>query len=219
MRMFKRDTNNALSSLSAKARTVAGIILMSSLIACSSQSVREVEEANQEAAVLAERQAAAQLEREQEVARAAEDERARQEEERAVRELQERLQALQEQREQEEARLAQERQQREAAEGRERERLAAIAEVEAERQAKIDRIDELEQQIASIAEIEVSEEERTAIMAEALTVAEELLGALSDEQLKYENTDALGNTVEPLEKEMIAELEARKDDLVSRARQ
>ena len=63
------------------------------------------------------------------------------------------------------------------------------------------------------------DEDRAVIMAEALTVAEELLNVLSNEQDKYENTDEQGNTVEPLEKELIAELEERKDDLVSRARQ
>ena len=40
-----------------------------------------------------------------------------------------------------------------------------------------------------------------------LTVAEELLDALAYEQSKYEDTDASGNTVEPLAKETLAELE------------
>ena len=36
----------------------------------------------------------------------------------------------------------------------------------------------------------------------------------TDEQDKYENTDAAGNTLEPLAKDLIAELESRKDELL-----
>ena len=45
-------------------------------------------------------------------------------------------------------------------------------------------------------------------------MAEELLQMLIAEQSKYENTDANGNTVNPLSKDLIAELEARKNELV-----
>ena len=48
-------------------------------------------------------------------------------------------------------------------------------------------------------------------------VAEELLDVLTTEQAKYERTDDYGNTLEPLAKELIAELEARKDSLVRQA--
>jgi hypothetical protein len=51
-------------------------------------------------------------------------------------------------------------------------------------------------------------------LQEAKLVAEELLEILSAEQAKYENIDATGYTVEPLAKDLIAELEARKESLV-----
>ena len=112
------------------------------------------------------------------------------------------------------ARAEAERQVAEAEEQRERERLAAIAAVEAQRQEKLDRIAALEQQIASIQTDVVDEESRTASLAQAVEVAEELLVVLEDEQNKYENTDEAGNTLEPLAKDLIAELESRKDELL-----
>ena len=51
-------------------------------------------------------------------------------------------------------------------------------------------------------------------MLEAIAVAEQLLDVLTEEQVKYEDTDADGNTVQPLSKELIAELENIKNDLV-----
>jgi hypothetical protein len=75
----------------------------------------------------------------------------------------------------------------------------------------------LEQQIASI-ETEVGEEEsRVTTLTRAIETAEELLTTLAAEQVKYENTDDQGNTVEPLAKELIAELESRKNELVRQA--
>ena len=55
------------------------------------------------------------------------------------------------------------------------------------------------------------------ILQEAILVAEELLDVLTAEQAKYENTDETGNTVEDLAKDLIAELESRKDSLVRQA--
>ena len=60
----------------------------------------------------------------------------------------------------------------------------------------------------------IDEETRTDNLAEAVEVAEELLAVLTEEQDKYENTDAAGNTLEPLAKDLIAELESRKDELL-----
>lgn len=182
--------------------------------ACTSQAAREAELAAQVAAQAAVEQEAARVAQEQERRLAAEQQRQREAEaaERA------RLQA-QRDRQAEEARqrAEAEREQREAAEQRERARLAAIAAAEAERQEKLDRIVELEAQIAAL-QVDVREDENdTVYLAEAVQVAEELLEALTAEQAKYENTDATGNTVEPLAKELIAELQARKDDLVRRA--
>jgi len=113
------------------------------------------------------------------------------------------------------ARADAEREQREAAEEEEHERRAVIA--EAERQDRLDRITALEQQIAVI-ETEVGEEElRVTTLTRAIETAEELLATLAAEQAKYENTDDQGNTVEPLAKELIAELESRKNELVRQA--
>ncbi|MGB0442444.1 MAG: hypothetical protein ACPGJC_07280, partial [Pseudohongiellaceae bacterium] len=75
-----------------------------------------------------------------------------------------------------------------------------------------------EQQIADIqAEID-SDSAQALIMQQAISAAEELLAALTADVAKYELTDESGNTLEPLSKDLIAELEARKDDLVERAR-
>ncbi len=107
---------------------------------------------------------------------------------------------------------------REQAERAERERRAAMAAARAERQEKMDRIAALEQQIADIqAELD-SDSEQALIMQQAIAAAEELLAALTAEVAKYELTDESGNTIEPLSKDLIAELEARKDELVERAR-
>jgi len=61
------------------------------------------------------------------------------------------------------------------------------------------------------------EESRVAALNQAIQAAEQLLTVLSAEQGKYENTDEQGNTVEPLEKELIAELESRKNELMRQA--
>ena len=187
------------------------ILTLFSLAACSTPGAREAEIAEQEAAAAAVQQEQARLERE----RALAEERARQE--RA--EAQARIQA---QREAEQARLQAEaqareeaeRREREAAERRERERLAAIAAAEQERRQRLQRIASLEQQIAQIQSEAAEDQRRAGLLEEAIIAAEELLEALAAEQAKYENTDAQGNTVEPLAKELIAELEARKDSLV-----
>lgn len=205
-KLFPRITRAAQHFLLATA-------LLVTLGACTSQAAREAELAAQVAAQAAVEQEATRVAQEQERQLAAEQQRQREAEaaERA------RLQA-QRDRQAEEARLRAEaeREEREAAEQRERARLAAIAAAEAERQDKLDRIVELEAQIAAL-QMDVQEDESdTVYLAEAVQVAEELLEVLTAEQAKYESTDTAGNTVEPLAKELIAELQARKDDLVRR---
>lgn len=188
--------------------------LMLVLGACSSQAAREAELAAEEAAQVASQQEAAQLAQQQARERAAAEQRQRE----ALAAERVRQQALRER--EDAARLAraeEERRQREEAERREQQRLAAIAAAEAERQQKIDRIAELEQQIASIQGDTSDNEEATALLQEAVLVAEELLDVLAAEQAKYDNTDADGNTVDALAKDLIAELENRKDDLVRQA--
>ncbi len=190
--------------------TILGILLMS-LAACSSQAAREAELAEQEAARVAAEQEAARVAAEQERQRAQEQQRLQQAQaaERA------RLQAERERQEAAaRARAEAERREREEAERLEQERLAAIAAAEAERQQKLDRITELEQQIANIQDQTLANEESALVLQQAILAAEELLDVLSAEQAKYESTDAAGNTMEPLAKDVIAELQARKEQLV-----
>lgn len=60
-------------------------------------------------------------------------------------------------------------------------------------------------------------EQANARLSQAITAAEELLQMLASEQLKYESVDAQGNTIEPLQKALISELEQRKNRLVQEA--
>lgn len=199
---------------STRLRAVATALLLAVLASCASEGAREAELAAAEAERVAAEQRAAQVAAAQERARAVELQRQRGREaaERA------RIEAERERQLAEAAARAEaERQQREAAQQRERERLAAIAAAEAERQAKIDRIASLEQQIASLQAEATSDAGRTANLALAVEAAEELLAALAEEQEKYENTDEQGNTVEPLAKELLAELESRKNQLLQQA--
>ena len=190
------------------------IMLVVTLGACTSQAARDAELAAQAAEQAALEQEAARVEQERERQIAAELQRQRDAEqaERA------RLQAERD-REAEAARMRAEaeREQREAGERRERARLAAIAAAEAEQQAKLDRIKELQDQIAALQADVRTNEDATVLLIEAVQAAEDLLEALTAEQAKYENTDTAGNTQVPLEKDLIAELQARKDDLVRRA--
>ena len=198
-----------LFPIASKSRAILVTVAMLTLASCASQGAREAELAAVEAERIAMEQEAAQVAVEQERARAAQLQREQAEAERARVQAQ-RDRQLAEAR----ARAEAERQVAEAEEQRERERLAAIVAVEAQRQEKLDRIAALEQQIASIQTDVVDEESRTASLAQAVEVAEELLVVLEDEQNKYENTDEAGNTLEPLAKDLIAELESRKDELL-----
>ncbi|NKB34123.1 MAG: hypothetical protein GKR91_13605 [Pseudomonadales bacterium] len=195
-------------------RPLGVLVLLLALGACTSQAAREAELAAIEAERVAAEQEATRTAQEEERQRAMAEQR-RREAEAADRA---RIAAEQQRREDEaRARAEEERMRREEEEMREQERLAAIAAAEAERREKLQRISQLEQQIAAIADNTGQDENSTAILQEAILVAEELLDALATEQAKYENTDAQGNTMEPLAKDLIAELEARKDNLVRQA--
>ena len=197
------------------ARPFVMLALILALGACTSQAAREAELAVIEAERVAVEQEAARIIQEEERLRAIEEQRRREAEatERA------RIAAEQQRRDEEEARARAEaeRLRREEEERREQERLAAVAAAEAERLEKVERIETLEQQIAAIEADTVQDEASMAILQEAILVAEELLEVLTAEQAKYENTDDQGNTVDPLSKDLIAELEARKDNLVRQA--
>src|SRR5690606_31884520 len=106
----------------------------------------------------------------------------------------------------------------------ERARVAAQLQQQ-QQQAEMARVRrEQEEQIAALqrrlAETEASiqrREQANARLRQAITAAEELLQMLASEQLKYENIDSQGNTVEPLQKSLISELEQRKNALVREA--
>ena len=89
--------------------------------------------------------------------------------------------------------------------------------VEVERQEKLEQFSQLEQQIAAIQTEADKNEAASAILQETILVAEELLQVLITEQTKYENTDADGNTIDPLSKDLIVELEVRKNNLLRQA--
>jgi chromosome segregation ATPase len=208
-RLFPSATNSA-----AKIRAVVATVLLLVLASCVSQATKDAEMAVVEAERVALEQAAAQVVADQARAREAElqAQRDRMAAERARVE-----EARQRQLAQAKARADAEREEQEAIAQAERDRRAVIAAAEAQRQDRLDRITALEQQIASI-ETEVGEEEsRVTTLTRAIETTEELLTTLADEQAKYENTDGQGNTVEPLAKELIAELESRKNELVRQA--
>lgn len=205
-RLPKREAR--LLPSAAKIRAVVATLLLLVLASCVSQAMKDAEIA----VVEAERVAAAQVLTDQERARAAELQAQR---ELAVAERARVEEVKQRQLVEAKARVDAEREEQEAIAQAERDRRAAIA--AAQRQDRLDRITALEQQIASI-ETEVGEEEsRASTLTRAIQTAEELLTTLAAEQTKYENTDELGNTVEPLEKELIAELESVKNELVRQA--
>jgi hypothetical protein len=187
---------------------VLGVCLMLALAACAGQREQEALRAQQAAAEAAE---LAERARQAEVARL--------EAERSERELRAELERLRLEREEaERARLAAER------EAAERARVAAQLQQQ-QQQAEMARLQrEQEAQLAALerrlAEAEANvqrREQANARLSQAITAAEELLQMLASEQLKYENVDAQGNTVEPLQKALISELEERKNALVREA--
>ncbi|MCH2348268.1 MAG: hypothetical protein MK299_12905, partial [Pseudomonadales bacterium] len=118
------------------------------------------------------------------------------------------------------ARAEEERRRQEEAERREQTRLTQLVVSEAledERQEKLEQISQLEQQIAAIQTEADKNDAVSAILQETILVAEELLQVLITEQTKYENTDADGNTIDPLSKDLIVELEVRKNNLLRQA--
>jgi hypothetical protein len=103
---------------------------------------------------------------------------------------------------------------RQAAELQRQQQQADVARLQREQS---ERLAALERQLAATEETARRREQANARLAQAITAAEELLQMLASEQLKYENLDAQGNTVEPLQKALISELEARKNALVREA--
>ncbi len=213
--MYRVQKSGSGLSRPAHGRLIVVGVLLSALTACSSQSSREAAIAEAEVANMAVEQAAAREAAEIERQRAEAEERRRlaEAEERARRRLAQERQAAEAEARAEAQRLA-----REQAERAERERQAAIAAARAQRQEKLDRIAALEQQIADIQAGIDSDSKQALIMQQAIAAAEELLAALTAEVAKYELTDESGYTLEPLSKDLIAELETRKEELVEQAR-
>ena len=203
-RFQKREA--ILSPCATKIRAVVATLMLLLVGSCASQAAKDPEAAVAEVERVALEQEAEQVVADQESARVAlERVRATEARERQVAEAK--------------GRAAAERQEQKAVEQAERERVAAIAagEAEAEREDRLDRITELEQQIALV-ETEVGEKvSRVATLTLAVETAEELLKVLAEEQAKYSNTDEQGNTIEPLARELISELESRKNELVRQA--
>ncbi|MEY3667385.1 MAG: hypothetical protein RL572_925 [Pseudomonadota bacterium] len=172
-------------------------LLLTSLVACTSSSQPVVDQA----AVLEAQRAAEEAE-----ARRLADERARNEAAEAERLRQQALIQAEAQRAQEQARLE-----------RDAQAAAQRRDAQAREQAQRDRIAALEAQIAELRDSTSRVNAANERLEQAVAAAEQLLEALNAEQLKYGNTDAAGQPVDPLDKELIAELEARKDSLKQEA--
>jgi fused signal recognition particle receptor len=199
--MNKSPWNTA--GASSMHRALALSLLLATLVGCASSASQPV--VDQASVIEAQRAADA------EEARRAAQERARMEAAEAERVRQEALAQAEAARAAEQARVQQEEDARQAAAAQER-RAA-----QAREQAQRDRIAALEAQIAELRDSTSRVSAANARLDQAIAAAEELLEALNEEQAKYGNTDAAGQPVEPLEKELIADLEARKDRLKQEA--
>lgn len=201
----------------ARIRAIIAMSMLVVLASCASNGAREAEIALQEAEVIAAQEEAVRLAEQterQRVAQKAEEAllKARRDRVIARREEAEKIKAQEAQLLAEQAEKVE--QERQARQVKEQEVVAAAA----RRQDKMDRITELESLISRSENDSGIDEASLMALNEAINVAEDLLDALATEQTKYENTDDSGNTVEPLAKGLIAELESRKNDLVSRSR-
>jgi hypothetical protein len=203
----------------ARIRAVIAILMLMVLASCASNGAREAEIALQKAEVVAASEASAKAAQEAHRESVARMNRQKEEQEAEQVRLQERRDKEQARRVEaekikvQEAQLLAAKAEPQAPQAREQ-KIAAAA---ARRQAKIERITELESLISRTENNSGADEASVLALNKAINVAEDLLDALATEQTKYENTDATGNTIEPLAKSLIAELESRKNDLVSRS--
>lgn len=184
-------------------RALALSLLLATLVGCASSANQPV--VDQASVIEAQRAADA------EEARRAAQERARMEAAETERVRQEALAQAEAARAAELARVQQEEDARQATAAQER------RDAQAREQAQRDRIAALEAQIAELRDSTSRVSTANARLDQAIAAAEELLEALNEEQEKYGNTNAAGQPVEPLEKELIADLEARKDRLKQEA--
>lgn len=223
MNMNGKFLSTVVTGIQDVSRLRLPLLIAATLVlgACSSRAALEAEQAAAEQTRVAAEQEAARVAAEEARMRAEAQERERQarlEEQR--RQEAERQRQVEVARQEAEARAAAERRQREEAERREaqrRQEQQAVARAQAEREEKLARIAELEAQIAAMEANVAATENANSRYREAIAVAEELMGVLTAEQSKYENLDENGNPVEPLAKDLIADLESRKDTLVRQA--
>ena len=216
-----RDTKFSSKSM----RKIGLLLLFGSIIgACSSNLGRNVDLATQNAERAATQQALARAAQQKEQQRALEEEREREEieiarirqEEAEKAKLEAERQRLAES-EQRRFELEQRRRAEEIAAQLRRQEMEALVAVTAERDGKLARISELENQLNEI-QLEVNNnDEAISALQSAISAAEELLEMLTDEQEKYEDIDAAGFPRTPLAKELLSELESRRDTLTREA--
>ena len=216
-----RDTKFSSKSM----RKIGLLLLFGSIIgACSSNLGRNVDLATQNAERAATQQALARAAQQKEQQRALEEEREREEieiarirqEEAGKAKLEAERQRLAES-EQRRLEVEQRRRAEEIAAQLRRQEMEALVAVTAERDGKLARISELENQLNEI-QLEVNNnDEAISALQSAISAAEELLEMLTDEQEKYEDIDAAGFPRTPLAKELLSELESRRDMLTREA--
>jgi|TARA_B110000971_G_scaffold184426_1_gene192163 Skp family chaperone for outer membrane proteins len=206
----------------AKIRAIIGMSMMLVIASCASSDSREAEIAVREAEVMTAEAETARLAEEatrEQAARISRESDEQEAEEAMLQVRRDRVEVRRAERErikmqEAELRTEQATKERQVRQARQQE-IAALA---ARRQAKMDRIAELELLILQTGNESVADEVSIMALNEAVNVAEDLLNALAMEQTKYEDTDSFGNTVEPLAKSLIAELESLKNELVRRSR-
>ena len=206
-------------------RKIGLLLLFGSIIgACSSNVGRNVDLATQNAERAATQQALARAAQQKEQQRALEEEREREEieiarirqEEAGKAKLEAERQRLAES-EQRRFEVEQRRRAEEIAAQLRRQEMEALVAVTAERDGKLARISELENQLNEI-QLEVNNnDEAISALRSAISAAEELLEMLTDEQGKYEDIDEAGFPRTPLAKELLSELESRRDTLTREA--
>jgi len=216
-----RDTK-----FSSKSMRKIGLLLLFGFIigACSSNVGRNVDLATQNAERAATQQALARAAQQKEQQRALEEEREREEIEIArIRQEEAEKEKLEAERqrlaeiEQRRFEVEQRRRAEEIAAQLRRQEMEVLVAVTAERDGKLARISELENQLNEI-QLEVNNnDEAISALQSAISAAEELLEMLTEEQEKYEDIDAAGFPRTPLAKELLSELESRRDMLTREA--
>lgn len=198
--------------------TAAALTTCLILTACAGGQIEELE------AQLATERAAAEEARSQAEQAAQAAETAQRAAEQAQRERVEAVERLELEREElarterrvlEQAQQQAEQQAREAAVQRSQREAAARAQQQQQEQRA--RLASMEDELAAMQQRIRGREQANVQLREAITAAEELLQMLDSEQQKYDNLDASGQTVEPLQQGLIAELEARKNALIREA--